>query len=78
VSVLNAKSTRISAAGALIAALSCGLYGCGPEGQGTIKVSPKARSSIEPQPAEGKVLSGKQAKVKEIEDEAKAKDPKRF
>jgi hypothetical protein len=78
VTVFNAKSARISVAGALIAALSLGLGGCGPEGQGTIKLSPNARSSMEMPGAESQKASGKMAKAKELEEEAKKKDPKRY
>jgi hypothetical protein len=74
----HAKSARISAAAALTAALSLGLCGCGPEGQGTIKLSPNARSSMEMPGAEAHKVSAKTAKAKEIEEEAKKKDPKRY
>jgi hypothetical protein len=68
-----------SAAASLIATVAIGLHGCSPEGTGTIKVSPDARSSIEPPGREPKSpRSAKQAKVRELEEEAKKKDPKRF
>jgi hypothetical protein len=65
--------------GGLAVAVAIGFWGCGPEGAGTIKVSPEARSRIEPAAPESvRKPSSKQAKVKELEDEAKKKDPKRF
>jgi hypothetical protein len=78
VSVYKVKSTRISAAGTLIAALSCGVCGCGTEGQGTIKLSPNPRSSMEMPGADAKKVSGKMANAKKLEEEAKKKDPKRY
>ncbi len=76
---LNPKSSTIAAIGALIAVSFVGLHGCGPEGAGTIKVSPDARASMEPPgPGAKHPLRGKAAKAKELEEEAKKKDPKRY
>ena len=57
--------------------LAIGLLGCSPEGTGTIKVEPGARARIaggEAKPT--KPVTGKQAKAKEVIDEAIKKNPK--
>jgi len=63
---------------ALIAAAGLSVTGCGSPGEGTIKLSPNARSSMETPGADAKKVSGKMAKAKQFEEEAKAKDPKRY
>jgi hypothetical protein len=77
--VIFSKPTWRSGPASLAVAAAIGLWGCGPEGAGTIKVDPGTRSRIEPPAPESvKRPSSKQAKVKELEEEARKKDPKRF
>jgi hypothetical protein len=78
VSITCRRSLKTISHAAMAAATCTLLVGCNPEGTGTVKVSPSARSSIEPEPKSTKPLTSKQAKVKQLEEEAKKKDPKRF
>jgi hypothetical protein len=61
-------------AGAVVA-LAIGLFGCGSDGAGSIKLEPGARERAEGKPTTGKVTP-KQAKAKELEEEAGRKNPK--
>jgi len=63
---------------ALIVASGMSMIGCGSPGEGTIKLSPNARSNMETPGADAKKVSGKMAKAKQLEEEAKQKDPKRY
>jgi hypothetical protein len=68
----------VSNAAALLA-LILAFVGCGPQGAGTIKVSPAARSAIEPSgPTTKKPLTAQQARLKALEEDARKKDPKRY
>jgi len=62
----------------MIAVAGLSVMGCGSPGEGTIKLSPNARSSMETPGADAKKVSGKMAKAKQLEEEAKQKDPKRY
>jgi hypothetical protein len=76
--LIKSRSLVIWIAGVLAAAASMGISGCGSPGEGTIKLSPNARSTMETPGSDAKKVSGKAAKAKALEEEAKQKDPKRF
>jgi hypothetical protein len=67
----------MSLAASLVVCLGT-LSGCAPEGSGTIKMEPGARQRSE-MPGGGpsdKKVTAKQAKAKELENEAAKKNPK--